>query len=202
MKILHLILAPALWVATVLPGLADRIPLSEISDYLNGIQTAEGAFTQINPDGTLSTGRLYIKRPGRVRFEYDPPSDALVMAGGGQVAIFDAKSNQPPHQYPLKQTPLNLILQRKVDLEQADMVVAHTAEGPTTTVVAQDPEYPEYGSISLVFTGDPVQLRQWIITDDGGSATTVILGDMIFGSDLSSRLFNIIREAQARGVSD
>jgi len=202
MKALHLILAPALWAATVLPGWAEKIPLDEISAYLNSFTTAQGKFTQINADGSISTGTIYINRPGRVRFEYAAPDNSLVMAGGGQVAIFDAKSNQPPEQYPLKRTPLNLILERKVDLARAAMVVGHTSEGPATTVVAQDPEHPEYGTISLVFTGDPVQLRQWIITGEDGSQTTVVLGDMAFGVELSSRLFNIVLEARDRGLVD
>ncbi|WP_212523008.1 outer membrane lipoprotein carrier protein LolA [Actibacterium sp. MT2.3-13A] len=202
MKALHLILAPAFWAATLLPGWAEKIPLDQISGYLNSFTTAQAAFTQINADGSTSTGQLYIKRPGRVRFEYDAPDDSLVMAGGGQVAIFDAKSNQPPEQYPLKRTPLNLILESEVDLARAEMVVGHSSEGAATTVVAQDPEHPEYGTISLVFTGAPVQLRQWIITGEDGAQTTVVLGDMALGVDLSPRLFNIVLEVQARGLND
>ena len=78
---------PALALAR--PAVADRISLDEISRYFNSFTTAEGEFTQVNPDGTLATGRIYIRRPGRVRFEYDPPQESLVMAGGGQVAVFD-----------------------------------------------------------------------------------------------------------------
>jgi len=202
MKALHLILAPALWAATVLPGWAEKIPLSEISAYLNSLTTAQGEFTQINADGSISSGMLYIKRPGRVRFEYAAPDDSLVMAGGGQVAIFDAKSNQPPEQYPLKRTPLNLILERKVDLARAAMVVGHSSSGPDTTVIAQDPEHPEYGTIALIFSNDPVQLKEWIITGEDGSQTTVLLGEMTYGVDLSPRLFSIVQEAQDRGLSD
>lgn len=202
MKALHLILAPALWAAAVLPGWAEKIPLNQISAYLNSFTTAKAEFTQINADGSLSTGTLYIKRPGRVRFEYAEPDDSLVMAGGGQVAIFDAKSNQPPEQYPLRRTPLNLILKRDVDLARAAMVVGHRSDGEATTVIAQDPEHPEYGTIALVFTDDPVQLRQWIITGEDGSQTTVVLSDMAYGVELSSRLFNIVREVQDRGLAD
>jgi outer membrane lipoprotein-sorting protein len=202
MKALHLILAPALWAAAVLPGWAEKLPLSEISAYLNGITTAQAGFTQINADGSISTGTLYIKRPGRVRFEYAAPDDSLVMAGGGQVAIFDAKSNQPPEQYPLKRTPLNLILERNVDLARAEMVVGHRSDGSETAVIAQDPDHPEYGTISLVFSEDPVQLSRWIITGEDGSQTTVILDALAFGMDLSPRLFSIVQEAQARGLSD
>ncbi|MEM9247590.1 MAG: outer membrane lipoprotein carrier protein LolA [Pseudomonadota bacterium] len=184
-----------------LPAVAERVPLAEISRYLNGLQTAQADFTQINGDGTISTGTLYIRRPGRARFEYNPPEESLVMAGGGQVAVFDGKSNTGPEQFPLRRTPLNLILARQVDLSRNGMVVGHSADGPSTTVTAQDPEFPEYGTIKLIFTGDPVELRQWVITSEGGEETTVVLGQLATGMSLSNRLFNIVQEAEARGLN-
>lgn len=184
--------------ALVRPAKAQIIPLAELSRYFNAFTTAEGEFTQINPDGTLATGRMFIRRPGRVRFEYDPPEQALVMAGGSQVAIFDGRSNQGPNQYPLRQTPLNIILEQNVDFSRARMVVGHTTDGTTTTVIAQDPENPQYGSIRLVFSSNPTELRQWVIRDDTGAETTVILGNMRFGGNLSARLFDITAETAAR----
>ena len=181
-----------------LPALAEAVPLSVLSDYLNGLTTVEADFTQINADGTLATGKIYIKRPGRVRFEYAPPDRSLVIAGAQQVAIFDAKSNQPPERYPLRRTPLNLILSADVDLSRANMVIGHDFDGTSTRVRAQDPENPEFGSIELVFTANPVELRQWVITDDLGDQTTIILGEMIKGGDLPGRLFDITREEELR----
>lgn len=195
-----LLLAPLAALALGLPARAEIVPLSQLSAYLNGLTTAVADFTQVNADGSTSAGRLFIKRPGRVRFEYAPPDRSLVMAGGGQVAIFDAKSNQPPEQYPLRRTPLNLILARNVDLGAAKMVVGHYEAQDTTRVVAQDPEHPEYGTIELVFTRDPITLAQWIITDDLGNRTTVMLGRMELGGDLPPSLFNITTETQKRGL--
>jgi outer membrane lipoprotein-sorting protein len=199
MNMLTALFAPLAAIVMALPAHAEIIPLSDLSRYLNGLTTAESDFTQVNADGSISTGRLYIRRPGRARFEYAPPDRSLVLAGGGQVAIFDAKSNQPPEQYPLRRTPLNLILAEDVDLGRAEMVVGHGEVENTTRVVAQDPENPEYGTIELVFTADPVELRQWIITDDLGSQTTVILGEMIKGGDIPASLFNITFEIERRG---
>jgi outer membrane lipoprotein-sorting protein len=181
------------------PALAEKISLAALSAYLNGLTTVESDFTQINSDGSISTGKIFIKRPGRVRFEYAPPDRSLVIAGGQQVAIFDAKSNQPPEQYPLKRTPLNLILAEKIDLGRAKMVVGHSSDGTSTRVRAQDPEHPEYGAIELVFTDNPVELRQWIITDDLGAATTVVLGELKKGGEMGARLFDITAETAARG---
>jgi outer membrane lipoprotein-sorting protein len=153
----------------------------------------------VNADGSIATGKLFIKRPNRARFEYAPPDKSLVLASGGQVAIFDAKSNQPPEQYPLKRTPLNLILAANVDLGRAKMVVAHTEDKNATSVVAQDPEHPEYGSIALIFTANPTALRQWVITDDLGQQTTVILDDLKAGKEYKASLFAIESELQKRG---
>ena len=198
-RITRLLLAPLLLALMTLPAAAaGKLSLSEISAYLNSLKTATGEFTQINGDGSISTGQIYIKRPGRVRFEYNPPEANLVMAGGGEVAIFDGKSNTGPERYPLARTPLSLILAQNVDLTRARMVTGHTADDKTTTVTAQDPEHPEYGSIELVFTDSPTELRQWIIHDGNGSDTTVILGALSKGGAIGDSKFNIIQEASKR----
>jgi outer membrane lipoprotein-sorting protein len=177
-----------------LPAAAQQLSLSEISAYLNGLQTGTGGFTQVNPDGTISTGTIYIKRPGRIRFEYAPPDESMFIAGGGQVAVFDPRSNQGPERFPLSETPLSIILERDVDLGRRNMVTGHTSDGTTTTVTAQDPARPEYGSIQMVFTADPVELRQWVVTDGSGSQTTVILNDLRTGVEIGERPFNIMAE--------
>jgi len=198
----HVFIALALALGSLSPVFAqDRVPLSDLSRYLNGIGTAEASFTQINADGSVSTGAIYLHRPGRSRFEYDT-EDLLVIVGGGQVAIFDGRSNTRPEQYPLQETPLNLILSRNVDLAQSGMVVRHSADDTTTRVLAQDPDRPEIGTIELVFTADPVELRQWVITDNAGGETTVVLGAMERDGRLSARLFNIPAEINARTDDD
>lgn len=194
---LRFALAPVLALTLAVPAFADKIPLATLSAYLNGLTTAQAKFTQVNSDGSLSTGTIYIRRPGRVRFEYNTDK-TLVLASGGTVAVFDPKSNQPPQQYPLSRTPLNLILAANVDLGRSNMVVGHSSDDKTTTVVAQDPDHPDYGSISLVFTANPTELRQWTVTDDSGSKTVVILQNLQTGVDLPASLFSIDTETQKR----
>lgn len=176
------LVAPAAWAA-------DKLPLAEISTYLNGLKTVQTTFTQINDDGSLSTGKLWLQRPGRMRFEYDPPDRSVVLAKGGTVIIHDPKSNQPPEQYPLNRTPLSIVLARTVDLDRANMVVGHAFDGTATVVTAQDPENPDYGRIDLSFTDDPVELRKWVVHDGAGSRTTVILGQLTKGNSLNQNLF-------------
>ena len=189
-KLTSAILAVGLAISAPLAAAAQQLSLNEISGYLNQLRTAKGDFTQINDDGSISTGTIYIKRPGKVRFEYNAPDSGLVVAGANTVVIYDKKSNQPAETYPLARTPLSIILAENVKLGRAKMVTGHSYDGTATTVTAQDPANPQYGNIQMKFTGNPVQLRQWIINDGNGSATTVVLGDMQVGGNISNSLFD------------
>lgn len=197
---MRLILAALIAVTLALPATAaGKIPLADISAYLNGFTSAKGAFSQINADGTISTGTIYIHRPNRARFEYDPPAAGLVVVGRGHVAIFDQKSNTAPEMLPLGRTPLSIILAPRVNLGQSNMVVGHTSDGKSTTVIAQDPKHPEYGNIQLKFTANPMALRQWIITNDTGAQTTVVLHDLKTGVRLAGKLFDVPSIGQQPG---
>lgn len=190
MTLVSRIAAVALAVSVAQGAWADKLPLGAISNYLNDLKTVEGTFTQINDDGSVDTGEIFIKRPGKMRFEYNAPNTALVVVSANAVYIADSKSNQPPETYPLRRTPLSLILARNVNLGQANMVVGHDFDGTATVVTAQDPEHPEYGNIQMKFTENPVQLRQWVINDDSGGQTTVVLGAVKVGGNLPNRLFD------------
>ncbi|MCZ4351877.1 outer membrane lipoprotein carrier protein LolA [Roseovarius aestuarii] len=185
------LMAAALGLCLALPAAAEKLSLKELSRYLNSFETASGQFTQINDDGTISQGTILIKRPGKVRFEYQPPEDILVVSNGDTVGIIDGKSSEGTQAYPLNKTPLSIILARNVDFTRARMVTGHGSDGKSTTVRAQDPDNPDYGSIDLVFTGSPTQLRQWVINDSGGSRTTVILGALDTGVRLKNESFVI-----------
>lgn len=193
-------LSAAALAASLSAALADPIPLDKLSAYLNGLTTAEATFTQINPDGSGSKGMLMIRRPGRMRFEYAAPDKTVVLASAGHVAIFDSKSNQPPEQYPLSKTPLGLILGKDVDLAGAKMVVGHSEEGTLTIVTAHDPKHPDYGTIALGFSANPLALRQWVVTDQAGAQTTVLLDPLKTGADYPTETFSIEAEVAKRGI--
>lgn len=201
MKLILALMAPLALLAATLPVQAQKISLAQMSAYLNQITTVEATFTQINADDTISTGRIFIQRPGRMRFEYDPPDASLVLSSGGMVAIFDAKSNQPPEQYPLSRTPLNVILKEGFDMTRPGTVLAHDAVQAATQVIAQDPDNPQNGTIALLFTAEPLALRQWVITDDLGKRTTVILGDLALGKTYPASHFAIQSELDQRDIS-
>lgn len=176
----------------------DPVPLAEIARYLKGLDLAQARFTQRNGDGSTSTGTLFIRRPGRARFEYDPPAEVLVMVGGGTVAIFDAKGDPSPESYPLRRTPLNVILSRDVDLEGSDAIFGHRRDGDLTSVFAHDPRNPEYGRIALQFAENPLRLSRWIIEGETGEQTTIELGPLERPSALAASLFDIRNETERR----
>ena len=198
MKLKHIFLAPVLALALAAPAQAEKLSLNALSQYFNAMKTAKGAFTQINDDGTIATGTIYIKRPGKIRFEYNPPEATLVLASSNTLAIFDPKTNQGPESYPLGKTPLSLILARTVDLSSANMVTGHSYDGTATVITAQDPAHPEYGNIELKFTSNPVELRQWVINNDSGSSTTMVLGALTKGGSLPNSLFDIAANTEKR----
>ena len=173
-----------------------ELSLEEISAYLNDLGSVSTTFTQVNWDNSISTGELLLKRPGRIRLEYDEPDSGLMMAFGGSLAIFDKKSNEPPERYPVRRTPLWLLLERNVDLTDQKMVVGHGFDGDKTYVEAMDPKRPEHGSIRLKFSSDPVELTEWVVFDAHGGETLVALGELDHDVEIPNRVFNIMRMIQ------
>lgn len=180
-------------------GHAEPASLEALSAYLNGIRAAEAGFTQLNADGSRSTGTVYIHRPGRIRFEYDPPQeDVLVLASGGQVAVFDGRASGRPEQYPLRRTPLSILLDRNIDLTRVSMVTGHGEQNGRTIVQAQDPEHPEYGRIYMYFERSPLRLSEWLIVSESGEQTRVRLEPFQTRRDFSNFLFDIRYETRQR----
>jgi outer membrane lipoprotein-sorting protein len=173
------------------PSLAEKISLNKISDYINGLTTLQADFEQINSDGSIDTGKLYIRRPGKMRLEYTAPNNALVIAGAGSVAIFDDKSKNGPTLFPLKKTPLNLLLKKNVDLSKNEMITEHTANNENTFIVAKDPKRKSQGSIKMVFSNSPVSLQGWTITNQSNQKTKIILDKLDKKTKIPLYLFNI-----------
>ena len=164
--------------ATMLPGLASAqinpADLTRISNYLNGIGTMQGTFVQVGPDGDLSEGQFYMRRPGRVRFEYQPPNPTLIVAGGVWGGVYDVLDDTLDR-FPLSETPLDLLLRDRVDLRSEGAIRSIERSEGQLRVTAIDPDAPDQGSITMVFADNPLELNQWIIVDAQGLATTVAL---------------------------
>jgi outer membrane lipoprotein-sorting protein len=180
------------------PLRAEKISLFSLSSYLDSIKKVSGTFTQFNSDKTISTGRIFIFRPGRMRMEYKTPDNSLVIVGGSQIAVFDSKSNTDPRIFPLRKTPLNILLKKKINLKASDIVIRHEEVENSTVVLLQDPKFSSYGSLKLVFVDHPVTLRQWVITNEMGDQTVLKFKDFINQPNMSSDKFNISLEIDNR----
>ena len=137
----------------------DARDLARISAYLNALRTATGDFVQIAPSGAVSDGKFFISRPGKIRFEYTPPNPTLVVSDGTWVVVFDMRDcNQQTA--PLSQTPLNLILKDRVNLREEGAVTGVESKDGQMRVTAVDPDNPDQGSITMIFSESPLELRQ------------------------------------------
>jgi len=166
----------------------DRADLGRIEGYLNGLRTLKARFLQIAPDGATSEGNAWIERPGRMRFEYDPPSPFLLVAGGGNGMFFDKNLNQVSH-FPLSQTPLGILLSDNLKLGGDVTVTAITRMPGQIQVTLVRTKSPGDGSITLVFADNPLLLRQWVVLDAQQRETRVSLFNMALGGRFDRKLF-------------
>jgi outer membrane lipoprotein-sorting protein len=178
---------------------AQGVDVSGIDAYLQGLRSAEGGFRQTNPNGSTQTGRLFLSRPGRARFEYDRPKGAMVIADGAEVAVFDPRSTRVANRYPLRRSPLSLLLRDDVSLREPGLVIGATRDARGTHVTVVDPRAPAEGRLVMTFAGEPPALREWVLTTRAGERTAVTLDGLRTGVTLDAALFDIdLAAAQLR----
>ena len=180
------------------PSFAEKISLGNISDYINGLKMVEADFEQVNSDGSIDTGKLYIRHPGKMRLEYAAPNNALVIVGAGSVAIFDDKTKSGPTLFPLKKTPLNLLLKKDVNLIKNEMVSEHSTKNEDTFIIVKDPKRVSQGKIKMVFSNNPISLKSWTITNQSKQKTKVLLRNLDEKVKIPLYLFNITAASKVK----
>jgi len=173
-----------------LTGAQRSAALMQASAALNRIGTVQGRFTQVAPDGSVAQGRIYMQRPGKLRFEYDPPSPITVVADGSVVGIED-RSMRDVQRVPLRSTPLYYVLKRDVNLERDARITRVVQQGDNLLISARDRSGEADGEITITFTGSGRDLRQWSITDGQRQTTRITLSDVQGAARLDPRLFQI-----------
>jgi outer membrane lipoprotein-sorting protein len=176
----------------------DQALVEKAVAYLQGLSEAKGRFTQTDARGTVTTGELYLKRPGKARFAYDPPSGLLVVSDGGSVAVADSRL-KTFDSYPLGATPLSLFLAKTIRLDKGVQVtrVARAADG--FTITARDGKKETAGQLALTFSDDPMQLRNWAVTDAQGRTTQVRIDSLERTSGLEAGLF-VLKDPRPKAV--
>jgi len=173
--------------ALVFADESDAAVVARLEAYLAALKTLSGDFTQVSPSGGVTTGKVYLRRPGLLRFEYDPPTPLLVVANGGLVYVRD-EALETTDSYPVRTTPLKFLLQRKVDLEDARVVgVDRGVDNVAVTFASADSETE--GELTVIVSAPEMALRRWIVRDIKNGVTVVALDNVKTGERLSNRLF-------------
>ena len=185
---LSLVVAAAGLAEAALP-VADSQMVSRVEAYLNGITTLQARFQQIGPDGAISTGTVYIRRPGRLRFDYDPPSKILLIATDWRLIFYDGSIKQV-NTIPLSQTPLAFLLASNIRLDHEVQVTrVNRRPGELDLTVVRRAE-PDQGSVTLTFSERPIELRRWAVTDAQGLTTHIVLENPVLGQRIDPDLFH------------
>jgi outer membrane lipoprotein-sorting protein len=183
--------AVALLFAAALPAQAQgQVGVPEIEKYYNAIRTLKARFVQTNPNGSIIQGTLYLRRPGRMRFEYDPPSQLKIVADGFQVTMWDP-TTKDFGQWPIGWTAASFLVKDPLSLSGGDLRVEklERVNGLIEATLSQTKK-PKEGKVIVRFAENPLTLRGWTIIDSRGQQVSVALSDMQTGMQLADSLFS------------
>jgi len=182
------------------PALApdDQALVDRAVAYLQGLSEARGRFVQTDGRGATSHGELFLKRPGKARFAYDPPSGLLVVSDGGTVNVADSRL-KTFESYPLGATPLSLFLAKTIRLDRGVQVTRVDRAADGFTITARDGKKATAGQIAMTFTNAPIALASWAITDAQGRTTRVQISGLQATSGLDPSLF-VLKDPRPKNV--
>ncbi|UCH74942.1 MAG: outer membrane lipoprotein carrier protein LolA [Rhodospirillales bacterium] len=175
----------------------EQILISQIEDYLNGITTVEAGFVQMSAQGQYAKGKLYLQRPGRMRFEYEPPFPYLLVADGTWFIYVDQELEQVTY-LPLGKTPAGLLLRKDFSFSEGLVVTGIEARPSSVRVDVVDSRRPEAGRVSLTLARKPLSLKSWTVHDAQGQRIQVTLIDPRYGAPLDKSLFRFINRFERR----
>lgn len=174
---------------TPLIGEQQDAAIQRINAYFNGITNLQGNFEQIDSNNKRATGRFYVQRPGKLRFDYAPPSPLRIVADGHFLAIEDSDL-KTIEKYPLESTPFRLLLGDGVDLARDARIIGVEGDEGSLAVTVEDKNGEAAGQIKLYFETEPeMKLKQWVIIDAQGLATTVTINDVVPGRKVAADFF-------------
>ena len=166
----------------------------KIERYLNSIHTLKAEIIQLSSSGEVESGTIFFKKPGQMRFEYNPPSNHLVIASGLLLVIIDKKSNGEPQRYLTSQTPIGYLLNERVNLDNNPALKGVSVKSDEFRIKLSDDKKPRSGQLELVFAKQPINLKEWIITSYSGEETRVLLEKILVNEPLINEKFNIGQE--------
>ena len=170
--------------------------IKKIETYLNSIQSFEADILQIDPHGNETAGTIKLKKPGKLRIEYnDPKADHLILASNGVLVVIDYKSNTEPLRYPINETPLKYLSNQNLDLRnQAIDFKIYTSENEVALELKEIERSLSSGRIILYFSKDPISITGWEIPINTNQSTKIILENLTLNSQLNDDLFYVSAE--------
>jgi len=168
----------------------DQAELVQIETYLNGIRTLQAKFQQTTAEGAVSTGTVWLWRPGRMRLDYDAPAKLQLIANRGLVAVNDLSIKHVQY-FPIEETAAWFLLRDHITLT-GDVTVTRFERGQKTVrVTATQTRDADSGALTILLSEEPLTLRQWTVLDAQGKNTTVALTDIQDGVQIADNLFNL-----------
>ena len=181
--------ALAVLFAAALPAQAQgQVGVPEIEKYLNSLRTLQARFVQTNPNGSIIQGTFYVRRPGRLRFEYDPPSQLKIVADGFQVTMWDP-TTKDFGQWPIGWTAASFLVKDPLSLSGDLRVEKLERVNGLIEATMSQAKKPQDGKVIVRFVENPLTLRGWTIIDNRGQQVTVALTGMQTGMQLADSLF-------------
>jgi outer membrane lipoprotein-sorting protein len=173
------------------PSPQDRADIARVEAYLNGLKALKAHFIQTTQDGQISDGTAWLQRPGKMRFQYNPPAPFLLIAAHG-VLTFNDSSLQQTSNIPLSRTPLGILLAENVNLTGGVTVTSIQRLPGQLQLTLVRTESPGDGTLTLIFADNPLALRQWTVVDAQRRETHVTLSNVQLGGTFDQQLFEQI----------
>ena len=177
--------------AAVALSAQDAADVARIEAYLNSVRSLHARFTQAAPNGSISQGQAWLVRPGRMRFQYDPPAPFLLVGGHGLLVFHDSQLQQTSS-IPLDSTPLGLLLQDHLRLSGDITIVSFQRTPGQIAVGVVRTRSPQDGVLTLAFSTDPLALQAWTVLDAQRHLTRVALSDVKLGGSYPDSLFEFV----------
>ena len=182
---------PALAFALPQAAVAQPAPLAQVTAHLRAVDTMTANFSQTDRRGQVLNGVLTLKRPGKLRFQYQPGVPMLIVADGKRLWVIDYETRHRDS-WPIGNSPLGILLNANPDLSRIAKVVRD--DGQSLLVEARDPKRPQFGTITLGFSksaGAPagLLLQGWTVIDAQNNRTTVRLSNQRFNVAVADSAF-------------
>ena len=162
--------------------------IDRVAKYLSGLSTIVSDFTQVAPDGSLSSGKFYLKRPGRMRWQYNPPTPILMIANGSEFVYYDYELEQVSY-IPLDSALVGFLAQEKITFDGKVGITSFEEKDGVIRLGLAQHDKPSEGALMLEFSDKPLLIRNLLVTDASGQKTSVALSDAKFGVGLEKDLF-------------